>query len=154
MWNPVTESFSALPAIFGTVSTSLLSLAVAVPVGVAVAVILAEQGQPAIRGAVGTGIELLAAIPSVVYGIWALYVLAPWSFVHIETPIADHLGASIPYLAQPAVRGLFNASFVLAVMVLPTLTAISRDVIKRRATRVERELRSRSGRRGGRRPGR
>jgi len=65
----------------------------------------------------------------VVYGIWALYVLAPWSYEHIEIPVSDHLGF-IPWLGAPAVRGLFNASLVLAVMVLPTLTAISRDVVK------------------------
>jgi phosphate transport system permease protein len=128
-WNPVTDSFGALPAIFGTVSTALLSLAIAVPVGVAVAVVLAEQGQATIRGILGTGIELLAAIPSVVYGIWALYVLAPWSYQHLEVPISDRFGL-IGWLSQPGVRSLFNASLVLAVMILPTLSAISRDVIR------------------------
>ena len=128
-WNPVTEQFAALPAIFGTVATSLLALALALPVGVAVAVILAEPGQPGIRGVIGTGIELLAAIPSVVYGIWALYVLAPWSYQHLEVPVSEH-SAGIGWLADPAVRGLFNAALVLAVMILPTLTAISREVIK------------------------
>jgi phosphate transport system permease protein len=128
-WNPVTESFGALPAIFGTVATSFLALALAVPIGVAVAIILAESGQLRIRGFLGTGIELLAAIPSVVYGIWALYVLAPWSYEHIEVPISDRLGF-IGWLGDPAVRGLFNAALVLAVMILPTLTAISRDVIR------------------------
>jgi phosphate transport system permease protein len=128
-WNPVTNSFGALPAIFGTVATSFVALALALPVGVAVALVLAEQGQGQIRGLIGTGIELLAAIPSVVYGIWALYVLAPWSFQHLEVPISDHLGF-IGWLAEPSVRSLFNASLVLAIMVLPTLTAISRDVIR------------------------
>jgi phosphate transport system permease protein len=128
-WNPVTDSFGAFPAIFGTVSTALLSLAIAVPVGVAVAVVLAEQGQATIRGILGTGIELLAAIPSVVYGIWALYVLAPWSYQHLEVPISDRFGF-IGWLSQPGVRSLFNASLVLAVMILPTLSAISRDVIR------------------------
>jgi phosphate transport system permease protein len=128
-WNPVTESFGALPAIFGTVSTALLALALALPIGVAVAVVLAEQGQTTIRGILGTGIELLAAIPSVVYGIWALYVLAPWSYEHLEVPISERLGF-IGWLSEPGVRSLFNASLVLAVMVLPTLTAISRDVIR------------------------
>ena len=128
-WNPVTDSFGALPAIFGTVATAFIALALALPVGVAVAVILAEPGQTQLRGVIGTGIELLAAIPSVVYGIWALYVLAPWSYEHIEIPISEHL-TFIGWLGSPAVRGLFNASLVLAVMVLPTLTAISRDVIK------------------------
>ena len=128
-WNPVTDTFGALPAIFGTVATAFLSLALALPVGVAVAVILAEPGHTRIRGIVGTGIELLAAIPSVVYGIWALYVLAPWSYVHLEVPISEHV-TFIGWLAAPATRSLFNAALVLAVMVLPTLTAISRDVIK------------------------
>jgi phosphate transport system permease protein len=128
-WNPVTEDFGALPAIFGTVSTAFLALAIALPVGVAVAVVLAEPGHTTIRGIVGTGIELLAAIPSVVYGIWALYVLAPWSFQHLEVPISARVGF-IGWLSQPAVRSLFNASLVLAVMILPTLAAISRDVIR------------------------
>ena len=128
-WNPVTESFGALPAIFGTVATSFIALAIALPVGVAVAVILAEPGHVNIRGVIGTGIELLAAIPSVVYGIWALYVLAPWSYEHIEVPVSEHASV-IGWLGDPAFRGLFNAALVLAVMILPTLTAISRDVIK------------------------
>ena len=128
-WNPVTEQFGAWPAIFGTLATSLIALAIALPVGVAVAVILAEPGQTQIRGVIGIGIELLAAIPSVVYGIWALYVLAPWTYEHIELPVAQHAG-SIGWLQDPSVRGLFTAGLVLAVMILPTLTAISRDVIK------------------------
>ncbi len=128
-WNPVTESFGALPAIFGTLATSLMALAFAVPIGVAVALVLAEPGHSSIRGVLGTGIELLAAIPSVVYGIWALYVLGPWSYEHIQIPVSEHL-SFIGWLQSPAVRGLFNAAIVLAVMVLPTLTAISRDVIK------------------------
>jgi phosphate transport system permease protein len=128
-WNPVTDSFGALPAIFGTLATSFIALALAIPVGVAVAVVLAERGQTTIRGILGTGIELLAAIPSVVYGIWALYVLAPWSYAHVEVPISDRFGF-IGWLSQPGVRSLFNASLVLAVMILPTLSAISREVIK------------------------
>jgi phosphate transport system permease protein len=128
-WNPVTDAFGALPAIFGTVSTAFLALVLAVPVGVAVAVVLAEQGQTTLRGILGTGIELLAAIPSVVYGIWALYVLAPWSYQHLELPISDRFGF-IGWLSQPGARSLFNASLVLAVMILPTLSAISREVIR------------------------
>ncbi|MHB8589049.1 MAG: phosphate ABC transporter permease subunit PstC [Candidatus Dormibacteraceae bacterium] len=128
-WNPVTDSFGALPAIFGTVATAFLSLVLAVPVGIAVAVVLAEQGQGTIRGIVGTGIELLAAIPSVVYGIWALYVLAPWSYQNLELPISGRFGF-IGWLSQPGARSLFNASLVLAVMILPTLSAISREVIR------------------------
>jgi phosphate transport system permease protein len=129
-WNQVTNNFGALPFIFGTVVTSAIALAFALPVGVAVAILLAEPGAQGLRGALGTGIELLAAIPSVVYGIWALYVLAPWALLHIETPITDHLGF-IPFLGGvPRQTSLFTASLVLAVMVLPTLAAVSRDVIR------------------------
>jgi phosphate transport system permease protein len=128
-WNPVTEQFGALPGIFGTLATSFMALAMALPVGVAVAVVLAQPGQTRIRGVLGIGIELLAAIPSVVYGIWALYVLAPWLYDHIEVPLSGRL-SSVGWLSDPAVRGLFTAAVVLAVMILPTLTAISRDVIK------------------------
>ena len=97
--------------------------------GVAAALVLAEQGAAGIRSLVGTGIELLAAIPSVVYGIWALYVLGPWTFDHIETPVSDRLGF-IGWLASASPRSLFTASLVLAVMILPTLAAVSRDVIR------------------------
>ena len=129
-WNPVTDSFGALPGIFGTVTTSLMALVLALPVGIAVAVVLAEPGQQRARGLIGTGIELLAAIPSVVYGIWALYVLGPFSFQHIETPITEHFGW-IGFLSGPArPQSLFTAALVLAVMILPTLTAVSRDVIR------------------------
>lgn len=130
-WNPALETgpFGALPGIFGTVLTSLMAIALALPVGIAVALVLAEPGQPRTRGTIGIGIELLAAIPSVVYGIWALYVLAPWTYEHIEVPVSER-ATSIGWLGNAAPRGLFTAALVLAVMILPTLTAISRDVIK------------------------
>jgi phosphate transport system permease protein len=129
-WNAVTNHFGALPFIFGTVVTSAVALAIALPVGIAVAVLLAEPGAQGLRGVLGTGVELLAAIPSVVYGIWALYVLAPWTLLHIEIPATDHLG-SIPFLGGiPRQTSLFTAALVLAVMILPTLSAVSRDVIR------------------------
>ncbi len=129
-WNPVTLQFGALPAIFGTVVTSAIAIAIALPVGIAVAILLAEPGAVGIRGALGTGIELLAAIPSVVYGIWALYVLAPWTLLHLEAPISEHLGF-IGFLGGPPRQtSLFTASLVLAIMILPTLSAVSRDVIR------------------------
>ena len=129
-WNPVTLSFGALPAIFGTVATSFIALALAVPVGVAVAIALAEQGQQGIRGVIGTAVELLAAIPSVVYGVWALYVLAPWSLRHLETPLTDHVSFIGFFAGPPGQTSLFTASLVLAIMILPTLSAVSRDVIR------------------------
>jgi len=128
-WNPVTLQFGALPGIFGTVASSLLALILALPVGVAAALVLAEQGQQAIRGVIGTGIELLAAIPSVVYGIWALYVLGPWTYDHLSSPISDRF-TSVGWLSDASPRSLFTAALVLAVMILPTLTAVSRDVLR------------------------
>jgi phosphate transport system permease protein len=126
----VTLDFGALPYIYGTVLTSAVAIAIALPVGLAVSLFLAEPGAGGIRGAIGTGIELLAAIPSVVFGIWALYVLAPFSLHNLETPLAEHLGF-IGFLAGPPRQtSLFTASLVLAVMILPTLSAVSRDVIR------------------------
>jgi len=129
-WDPVRDKFGALPMIYGTVVTSFLALVMALPVGIGVAIFLAQQGAPRIRAAIGTGVELLAAIPSVVYGIWGLYVLAPWLLIHVSRPLSARLG-SIPIFAGPALQtNLLIASIVLAVMVLPTLSAISRDVIR------------------------
>lgn len=129
-WNPVKDQFGALPFIYGTLVTSFLALAIALPVGIGVAIFLAEQGAARVRGAIGVGVELLAAIPSVVYGIWGLYVLAPWLLVHLSRPLSDRLG-TIPIFAGPARQtNVLIASIVLAVMVLPTLSAISRDVIR------------------------
>jgi phosphate transport system permease protein len=129
-WNPVTLDFGALPYIYGTVVTSAIAIAIALPVGLAVSLFLAEQGAQGIRGAMGTGIELLAAIPSVVYGIWALYVLAPFSLDHLETPITDRLGFIGFLSGPPRQASTFTASLVLAIMILPTLSAVSRDVIR------------------------
>ena len=129
-WNPVTLDFGALPYIYGTVLTSAVAIALALPVGLAVSLFLAEPGARGIRGAIGTGIELLAAIPSVVYGIWALYVLAPFSLRNLETPVTQHLGFIGFLSGPPRQTSLFTASLVLSVMILPTLSAVSRDVIR------------------------
>jgi len=129
-WNPVTVKFGALPFIYGTVVTSAIAIAIALPVGIAVAMVLTEPGAARVRGAVGTGIELLAAIPSVVYGIWALYVLAPFLYVHVEAPLSARLGFIGFLSGPPRQTSLFTASVVLAVMILPTLSAVSRDVVR------------------------
>jgi phosphate transport system permease protein len=129
-WNPVREQFGALPFIYGTLVTSFLGLAMALPVGVGVAIFLAEPRAARVRSAIGVGVELLAAIPSVVYGIWGLYILAPWLLLHVTRPLSLRL-ATVPIFAGPARQtNLLVASIVLAVMVLPTLASISRDVIK------------------------
>lgn len=129
-WNPVTLDFGALPYIYGTVLTSALAIAMALPVGLAVSIFLAEPGVQGMRGAIGTGIELLAAIPSVVYGIWALFVLAPFSLNNLETPLTQHLGFIGFLSGPPRQTSIFTAALVLAIMILPTLSAVSRDVIR------------------------
>jgi phosphate transport system permease protein len=129
-WNPVTANFGALPFIYGTVVTSAIAIALALPVGIAVAMVLTEPGATGVRGVVGTGIELLAAIPSVVYGIWALYVLAPFIYIHVEVPLSARFGWLGFLSGPPRQTSLFTASVVLTVMILPTLSAVSRDVIR------------------------
>ena len=129
-WNPVTSQFGALSFVYGTLLTSAIALAIALPVGVGVAVFLAEPSGAGTRAVIGVGVELLAAIPSVVYGIWALYVMAPFVFHRIANPLSESLGW-LPIFAPPARQlSLLTASLVLAVMILPTLAAVSRDVIK------------------------
>ena len=129
-WNPVTNQFGALTFIFGTLVTAFIALLLAIPVGVGVAIFLAEPGLPRVRGAIGLGVELLAAIPSVVYGIWGLYVLAPWLLVHVSRPLSERF-AKFPLFEGPAQQtSILITSVVLAVMVLPTLASISREVIR------------------------
>lgn len=129
-WNPVKDLFGALTFVYGTLITSFLALVMALPVGIGVALFLAEQGAPRTRTVIGTGVELLAAIPSVVYGIWGLYVLAPWLLLHVSRPLSESLGR-VPFFEGPARQTNFLiASIVLAVMVLPTLSSISREVIR------------------------
>jgi len=129
-WNPVKQSFGALPVIYGTVVSSFLALAMALPVGVAVAIFLAEPRLTRLRGVIGTGVEMLAAIPSVVYGLWGLFVMAPWVFRHVDVPIVARFGWIGPLQGPARQQSLFAAALVLAVMVLPTLASISRDVVR------------------------
>jgi phosphate transport system permease protein len=129
-WNPVKDQFGALPFVYGTLVSSFLALLLALPIGIGVALFLAEQGLSGLRGAIGIGVELLAAIPSVVYGIWGIYVLGPWLQVHFSRPVANALGG-IPVFAGPVTQtNILIASVVLAIMILPTLSSISREVIR------------------------
>jgi len=129
-WNPVNARFGALPFIYGTVVSSAVAILLALPVGVGVGVFLAEPGVERLRAVIGTGVELLAAIPSVVYGLWGLYVMAPWVYRHIESPLAERLGWLPPFAGPARQTSMLAAGLVVAVMILPTLASISRDVIR------------------------
>ncbi|MBI4787711.1 MAG: phosphate ABC transporter permease subunit PstC [Chloroflexi bacterium] len=127
-WNPVTENFGALPFLYGTLQTSLLALLLAVPIGLGIALFLAELAPRWLSQPLGYIVELLAAVPSVVYGLWGLLVFIP-TFVR---PTAEALNGALGFL--PLFSGpVFGpsrlaASFILAIMILPTISAVSRDV--------------------------
>ena len=133
-WNPVTEKFGALPSIFGTLVTSFLAMFIAVPVGIGIAIFLTEICPRFMRRPVGIAIELLAGVPSIIYGIWGLFVFAPWFQEHVQTWFVDEF-ANTPILQDifagpPYGIGIFTAGLILAIMVLPFITSISRDVFE------------------------
>lgn len=130
-WNPVTNQFGALPAIYGTIISSILALLLAAPLGVMIAVFLNTLCPDRLRMPIGLMVELLAAIPSVVYGMWGIFVFIPFFRDHIASPVSKSIGAAIPIFGGPVSvgRGLFVAGVILAIMILPTIAAISRDVL-------------------------
>jgi phosphate transport system permease protein len=131
-WNPVTENFGALVAIFGTVVTSAIAILLALPLGFGIAVFITELAPPWLKRPVGTAVELLAAIPSIIYGMWGLFVFAPWFAEHIIPWLNDTLGEQpgIGFLFQgpPLGIGVLTAGLILAVMILPFISAMMRDV--------------------------
>ena len=133
-WNPVTENFGALAPIYGTLVTSAIAMLIAVPIGILVAVFLTELCPQWLRRPIGIAIELLAGIPSIIYGIWGLFVFAPFLqetlqpfliSIFGEVPILSSLFAGPPYGI-----GMLTAGLILAIMVLPFVTSISRDVFE------------------------
>jgi phosphate transport system permease protein len=131
-WNPVTEVFGALAPLYGTLVTSVIAMLVAVPAAFGIAIFLTETCPRQLRAPVGTAIELLAAIPSIVYGIWGLFVLAPILQGHVQPWLIANLGP-LPVLGQlfsgpPFGIGILTAGLVLAIMVLPFVAAVVRDV--------------------------
>lgn len=128
-WNPVTGQFGALPLIYGTVVSSLIAIVLAGVVGILAAAFLSDFAPRAVARPLSFTIELLAAVPSVVYGLWGLFVLAPLMRVYIG-PFLQHLFGWSPLFTGPIYGvGLLTAGIILALMILPTVTAISRDVI-------------------------
>ncbi|MBX6378773.1 MAG: phosphate ABC transporter permease subunit PstC, partial [Clostridia bacterium] len=127
-WDPVQEEFGALPFIYGTVMSSLLALLFAVPVSVGIALFLSEVAPGPLRRVLSFTVELLAAIPSVVYGLWGLFVLVPWLRKTVMQPLADAYGW-LPLFRGPAYGpSLLAGGLILAIMVLPIITAVAREV--------------------------
>ncbi|MDE2250008.1 MAG: phosphate ABC transporter permease subunit PstC [Gammaproteobacteria bacterium] len=133
-WNPVTDVYGALTPLYGTIVTSLVALLLAVPLSFGIAVFLTEICPLWLRGPVSTGIELLASVPSIVYGIWGLFVLAPILQHHVQPWLIDHLGPlpgiGMFFQGPPFGIGLLTAGLVLAIMVLPFVTSVMREVFR------------------------
>jgi len=129
-WNPVAGEFGALPFIFGTIVSSVIAVAVALPLALGLAIFLTEMAPRWLAAPVAFATDLLAAIPSVVYGLWGIFVLVPWLRTAIEQPVSRALGDRIGFLAGPAYGvSIFAAGVILAIMIVPFISAVSREVL-------------------------
>ncbi|TDK35268.1 phosphate ABC transporter permease subunit PstC [Rhizobium deserti] len=131
-WNPVTEKFGALAPIYGTVVTSAIAILIAVPIGIGIAIFLTELCPRPLRRPIGIAVELLAGIPSIIYGIWGLFVFAPFVQTTIQ-PFVINLFKDVPGLSSlfagpPYGIGMLTSAMILAIMVLPFVTSITKDV--------------------------
>ena len=131
-WNPVTDEYGALVPIFGTLATSFIALLIGVPISFGIALFLTELSPTWLRRPLGIAIELLAGIPSIIYGMWGLFIFAPAFQEHVQPWLIDHLGESplIGFLFQgaPMGIGILTAGIILAIMVIPFIASVMRDV--------------------------
>ncbi len=129
-WDPVSGQFGALPFVYGTLVTSVLAIALALPVSVGLALFLGEMGPPALRRPVSFAVETLAAIPSVVYGLWGLFVLVPLLRHPVEPLLSRWLGFLPLFRGPPIGLGYLAAGLILAIMILPTIASVTLDVVR------------------------
>ncbi|MFT3741074.1 MAG: phosphate ABC transporter permease subunit PstC [Gammaproteobacteria bacterium] len=134
-WNPVTAQFGALVPIFGTLITSLIALLIGIPISFGIALFLTELSPQILRNPLRILIELLAGIPSIIYGMWGLFVFAPFFADHVQPWIIEHLGNRLilgPLFtpAEPLGIGLLTTGIVLSIMVIPFIASIMRDVFE------------------------
>lgn len=134
VWDPVKNNYGGLVMIYGTLATSIIALVIAVPVSFGIAVFLTELAPAWLKRPLGTAIELLAAIPSIVYGMWGLLVLGPVLATYVQQPLQKLL-AGVPMLASlvsgpPVGIGIFSAGVILAIMVIPFIASVMRDVFE------------------------
>jgi phosphate transport system permease protein len=128
-WDPVAESFGALPFIYGTLLSSLVAMALAVPLGIGAAIYLAELAPFWVRPPIGFLIELLAAVPSVVYGLWGIFVLAPLMRLWVQPALGASLGFLPLFRGAPYGVGMLTAGIILAIMTVPFITTVGREVL-------------------------
>src|SRR5256886_13860992 len=128
-WNPVEDQFGALPFIYGTIVSSILSLIIAVPLAVGVAVFITEMCPVALRGILSFTTELLAAIPSVFYGLWAIFILVPLLRAYVQPFLASVFGWTGLFSGPPYGIGMLAAGIILAIMIIPIISSISREVL-------------------------
>jgi phosphate transport system permease protein len=128
-WDPVNDQYGALPFVYGTIVSSILALIIAVPLAVGVAVFITEMSPPWLRGPLAFTTELLAAIPSVIYGLWAIFVLVPLLRLYVEPWLARYFGWSGLFEGQPFGIGMLAAGVILAIMVIPIISSITREVM-------------------------
>lgn len=138
VWDPVQEIYGAVPVIFGTLVSSALAIVIAAPLSVGVALFLNELAPKRLASLAGFLIEMLAAIPSVVYGLWGIFVLAPWLRTTVEPLLARYLGFLPFFQGPPYGVGMMAAGFILAIMITPTISSLSREVF-RTVPRAQRE---------------
>src|ERR1051326_2273296 len=129
-WDPVQEQYGALPFIFGTIVSSLLALLIAVPLAVATAVFLTELAPPRIRQPIVSIIEMLAAVPSVIFGLWGIFVVIPWLRTHLFPWLQDSLGF-LPLFKGPIYGvSMLAAGLIIEIMILPIITSVSREILR------------------------
>jgi phosphate transport system permease protein len=128
-WDPVNEQFGALPFVYGTLVSSILSLIIAVPLAVGVAVFITEMSPRWLRGPLAFTTELLAAIPSVIYGLWAIFVMVPLVRKYLEPWLATTLGWTGLFEGTPVGIGMLAAAIILAIMIIPIISSITREVM-------------------------
>jgi len=128
-WDPVADRYGALPYVFGTAVSSALAMLLALPLGLGTAIYLAELAPHRVDQAVSFVVELLASIPSIVYGIWGLFVLATFLRTLVEPWLIGHLGFLPLFQGFPCGIGMLNAGIVLAIMVVPTIASLSREIL-------------------------
>ncbi len=129
VWDPVKQQFGALSSIYGTIVSTIIALVIAVPLSLVIALFLVELAPKKLSGIFGTAIELLAAIPSIIYGMWGLFVFAPFMENYIQPFLQSLFGFSVLFSGSPTGLGMLTAGIILALMILPFISSVMRDVL-------------------------